>query len=177
MYHFHTYSQHIWKFIAGYLFFVLTLWDSTPCSTNMFRVRVRVQAKVEGELWYFFIVTELQNFPVKIDARKALGEHEGVAEFIVNYAIRFHLSHCNVPENLYCFCCSLLLSIGEGNSDPTSPQWGMSYIKVRDFTSCRWSVHVMSITCSIHNTSHNDTRYNTIHVWFTMCPIDVVLSC
>ena len=75
----------------------------------MFRVRVSVQAKVEGELWYFFTVTELQNFPVKIDARKALGEHEGVAKFIVNYAIRFHLSHCNVPENMYCFCCSFVV--------------------------------------------------------------------
>lgn len=33
------------------------------------------------------------------------------------------------PEICTVFVVLLLLSIGEGNSDPTSPQWGMSYIK------------------------------------------------
>lgn len=106
-YIFPTYME-IYCWILIFCFNIMRQYTMFMC-TNMFRVRVRVQAKVEGELWYFLIVPELQNFPVKIDARKALGEHEGVAKFIVNYAIRFHLSHCNVPENLYCFCCSFVV--------------------------------------------------------------------
>ena len=42
------------------------------------------------------------------------------------YPTVMYLKICTV------FVVLLLLSIGEGNSDPTSPQWGMSYIKVRD---------------------------------------------
>ena len=92
-----------------------------------------MQAKVEGELWYFFIVTELQNFPVKIDARKALGEHEGVSKNLLSTMLSaFIYPTVMYPKICTVFVVLLLLSIGEGNSDPTSPQWGMSYIKVRD---------------------------------------------
>ena len=53
------------------------------------------------------------------------------------------------PKICTVFVVLLLLSIGEGNSDPTSPQWGMSYIKVREVKVLNKCIVLGVLVCGI----------------------------